>query len=236
MTGAIAGLPITIHADDTDIYLTTGAVTSDVQANVLFVLDTSGSMTNKDDTGVTRLDRMKQALHEILDSANNLNVGLMRFHHRGGPVLYPVADINAPAVTVENLGDAGAVNSVTVRLSDPADDADEDTVGKVTLDGVRINVGKILEAAETPLEVQISAVVDDVEENLASGALDATGSVLELVGGAGEQIIGLRFSGVAIPEGALVVSAEIEFEVAELKTGAASTVDLDVWRLPHLVY
>ena len=128
LTGGIAGLPITIHADDTDIYLTTGAATSGVQANVLFVLDTSGSMKEKDGTGVSRLDRMKEALHEILDLANNVNVGLMRFHHRGGPVLYPVANINAPAVTVENLGVAGAIDSVAVRLSDPADDADEDAL------------------------------------------------------------------------------------------------------------
>jgi len=229
LIGAVAGLPVTIHADDTDIYLTTGAVTGDVQANVLFVLDTSGSMKNKDGTGITRLDRMKQALHEILDSVSNLNVGLMRFHHRGGPMLYPVADINAPAVTVEDLGVAGAIDSVAVRLSDPADDADEGTLGKVTLDGVRINVGEIFAAAETPLEVQVTVGGDDVEENLATGALDKTRSVLELVGGAGEQIVGLRFSSVAVPEGALVVSADIAFEVAALKTGSESTVDLDVW-------
>ena len=56
---------------------TTGATASGgVQPNVLFVLDTSGSMSATDGTSpaVTRLDRMKDALHQILDTANNVNV------------------------------------------------------------------------------------------------------------------------------------------------------------------
>lgn len=231
LTGAAAGLPLTIHADDTDIYLTTGAVTAGVQANILFVLDTSGSMKNTDSTSppVTRLDRMKQGLHEILDLANNVNVGLMRFHHRGGPVLYPVANINAPAVTVEDLFDPGAVSSVAVRLSNPEDDADEDALGVVTLDGVRTNVGDTTAGTETPLEVAISVGGDDVEETVATGALATTNSALEFVRGGSAQIIGLRFSSVTVPANALIVSAEVEFEVAALKTGAESSVDLDVW-------
>jgi type IV pilus assembly protein PilY1 len=231
LTGVAAGLPLTIHADDTDIYLTTGAVTSGVRANILFVLDTSGSMTNTDGTSppVTRLDRMKQGLHEILDLANNVNVGLMRFHHRGGPVLYPVANINAPAVTVEDLFDPGAISNVTVRLSDPTDDADENALGVVRLDGIRSNVGDTTAGTETPLEVPVSVGGDDVEESLATGALAPANAVLEFERAGDEQIIGLRFSSVTVPAGALIVSAEIEFEVAALKTGAESTIDLDVW-------
>ncbi len=97
IVGLAAALPVQVPADDTDIYLGSTTKIGSIQPNVLFVLDTSGSMSNTDDTDpeVTRLDRMKEALHAILDLATNINVGLMRFHRRGGPVLYPVSDLDA---------------------------------------------------------------------------------------------------------------------------------------------
>ncbi len=83
-------------ADDTDIYVGDAMATEGVIfPNVLFVLDTSGSMTNEDDTGVTRLDRMKSAMSQIISSSNNVNMGMMRFHREGGPVLFPVSNIPA---------------------------------------------------------------------------------------------------------------------------------------------
>ncbi|MCK5364227.1 MAG: hypothetical protein KAR22_14720, partial [Gammaproteobacteria bacterium] len=58
MTGAIAGLPITIHADDTEIYVGNRAFSANVRPNVLLILDTSGSMSAKDGLALDRLDRV----------------------------------------------------------------------------------------------------------------------------------------------------------------------------------
>jgi len=98
-----------VMADDTEIFFSSTSLsgTTTIQPNVLMVLDTSGSMTNQvGDTGLTRLEHMKEAMHTILDNTNNVNIGIMRFHRKGGPVLFPIADINADAGTI--LGSTAA--------------------------------------------------------------------------------------------------------------------------------
>lgn len=81
-------------ASDLDIYLGSGNDTVTYKPNVLFIIDTSGSMSNQDGTGKTRLFRVQQALNEALSGATNINAGLMRFSNKGGPILYPVTDID----------------------------------------------------------------------------------------------------------------------------------------------
>src|SRR5688572_31909567 len=74
------------------------------------------------------------------------------------------------------------------------------------------------------LEVRISSSADDVEER-ASGSVDFTSTDLELVDdGASkpDQTIGLRFTGLGIPQGAIITKAYIQFQVDEVSTGAAA--------------
>ncbi len=84
MTGAVAGLPITIHADDTEIYVGNRAFSANVRPILLLILDTSGSMAATDGQALDRLDRVKIALNAILDDVNDMNIGLARFHTPGG--------------------------------------------------------------------------------------------------------------------------------------------------------
>ncbi|WP_041714518.1 PilC/PilY family type IV pilus protein [Paraglaciecola sp. T6c] len=81
-------------ADDLEIYF--GASTEQVKydPNVLFIMDTSGSMTADDDTNESRMLRVQNALKETLRSVTNVNAGLMRFSDYGGPILYPVRPID----------------------------------------------------------------------------------------------------------------------------------------------
>jgi len=77
------------YADDVDIYLS-----EDIQIdppNVLFILDTSGSM-NFDSvntgswypqTNETRMDVLRESLFSTLDKTKNVNIGLMRFSSNG---------------------------------------------------------------------------------------------------------------------------------------------------------
>lgn len=72
------------------------------------------------------------------------------------------------------------------------------------------------------VEVRVAAGSDDVEQRL-SGGMDLTSSDLELTtDGTTQQVVGLRFPGLAIPAGATVTNAYVQFQVDEVSTGAAS--------------
>jgi chitodextrinase len=72
------------------------------------------------------------------------------------------------------------------------------------------------------LSVQIAASTDDAEEEISSGVMDLTSSDLELGVEKSAQLVGLRFPGVSIPQGASILSASVQFTVDEASTGAAS--------------
>lgn len=84
--------------DDLEIYLGTSDASVEYFPNVLFIMDTSGSMDAYDGTGESRMLRVKNALKETLGSVTNVNAGLMRFSDFGGPILYPVRPIDNPVL------------------------------------------------------------------------------------------------------------------------------------------
>ncbi|MDT8303946.1 MAG: hypothetical protein RQ760_20865, partial [Sedimentisphaerales bacterium] len=69
------------------------------------------------------------------------------------------------------------------------------------------------------LEVRVAAGEDDSEEDVATGAIDLTSSDLEITE-EGEpalnQLVGMRFNGIAIPQGAIITSAYVQFQVDEV--------------------
>ena len=70
------------RADDIEIYFNSAASNNNVdviRSNVLFILDTSGSMDITASSGQTRLQDMKDAMEIVLNSLEDVNVGLMRF-------------------------------------------------------------------------------------------------------------------------------------------------------------
>lgn len=80
--------------DDLDIYLGTSSSAVTYNPNVLFIMDTSGSMTNTDGTGESRMLRVQNALKTALGSSTNINAGLMRFSDYGGPILFPIRGVD----------------------------------------------------------------------------------------------------------------------------------------------
>ena len=68
------------------------------------------------------------------------------------------------------------------------------------------------------IEVRVAAGEDDTEEDVATGAIDMGSSDLEITE-EGEpalnQLVGMRFNGVAIPQGATITSAYVQFHVDE---------------------
>jgi len=74
------------------------------------------------------------------------------------------------------------------------------------------------------LEARISSSADDAEER-ASGSMKFTSSDLELVDDGTkrpDQTIGLRFNGLDIPQGAIITSAYVQFQVDETDTGTTT--------------
>ncbi|MHC4726597.1 MAG: hypothetical protein ACYS17_05155 [Planctomycetota bacterium] len=67
-------------------------------------------------------------------------------------------------------------------------------------------------------EVRVAAGEDDAEEKVASGSIDLTSSDLEITEEGGpedNQLIGMRFNNIVIPQGAVISSAYVQFHVDE---------------------
>ncbi len=233
--GLAAGTPLL--ADDTEIFFGGSSATAGtVLPNVLLILDTSSSMTSKDGGPTTRLDRMKEALRQILDSATNINVGMMRFSggNSGGPVLFPVKNIDQDVCEIEPCDDSGP--NIQVRVSSSADDAEEASDGSVNLTSTDLELvtdPAVSGGTENTLELHIQKGEDDVEEYGTSNALYTTSSDLEFVYDSykgDHQRIGLRFPNVSIPPGAIISEAELEFTVDVQQGG---DISLDIYGHAH---
>jgi hypothetical protein len=73
----------------------------------------------------------------------------------------------------------------------------------------------------TTAEIRVAAGSDDAEER-SSGSMYLTSSDLELVYDQSNQTVGMRFNGVAIPPGATIYNADIQFKVDETNSGPTS--------------
>ena len=77
------------------------------------------------------------------------------------------------------------------------------------------------QAAGTTVESRVAASSDDAEERSA-GSMSLTSTDLELTYDGVTQKIGMRFNGLAIPPGATIVSAYIQFQAKEAQSEATS--------------
>jgi len=76
-------------------------------------------------------------------------------------------------------------------------------------------------AGPTTLEVRVSSSSDDAEES-ASGSVSFTDMYLELVYDASNQIVGIRFRSLSIPQGATILNAYVQFQTASINTDVTS--------------
>ena len=132
----VISLSAPVLADDTEVFFGQRDQSSETNPNVLFVMDTSGSMEAKDGTSNTRLERMKEALHTIVDNSANVNIGLMRFNgsYGGGPVLFPITPIDQQ-MCGESCDQVDLVNKIR---------ADKDDIEEMNSSGYMFTNGYIL--------------------------------------------------------------------------------------------
>jgi type IV pilus assembly protein PilY1 len=165
-------VPATVRAEDTEVFFppqqTTTVVTN---PNILFVIDTSGSMaqtdgqTDANGNPVNRLQRVQTAFTQVLATlGSNVNVGLMRYSALlGGPISFPVAPIDAYLDTVDTTGtgDRTVQQSITDSTSEAYQlTANPKTVtvapATITLNSTNGNIGLRFDAIQIPRGVTVT--------------------------------------------------------------------------------
>jgi hypothetical protein len=80
---------------------------------------------------------------------------------------------------------------------------------------------------QTRLDIPVSASSDDAEENTTTGKINQNSTDLELVDqDAHSQLVGMRFNGLTIPQGASITRAFVQFQTDETYSGTTSLIIL----------
>ncbi len=254
LTGVSA--PVNADNDDTEIYLNSPSSTG--TANILLNLDTSGSMSStvdEDNDGVlesgerSRLEVMKEATIDLLDNMAALNVGLMRYHYYGGPILFPIANLNDFACEIEgNCTAATAVTgtaTITTLMSDNNDDAEEAaSVPVVGLSNTTLTMGSNPGGTSCTTTTITSTVATDndalenkpwIPGGVGAVAGDDSSSDMEFPDDGSQQLGGLIFRNVDpgnVLAGKTITSAFITFTIDETTGDSDEAVHLNILSTP----
>lgn len=113
LLGSVLMAPTCLYADDTEIYFAQADASNEANektANVLFLIDTSGSMCDRPGGGRdcsrsdTKMFQLKQAFSQVVDGlSDGVRIGVGKFNGGydsngyGGYVFYPVSNMDAAA-------------------------------------------------------------------------------------------------------------------------------------------
>ncbi len=211
-----------VWADDTEIFFA-DVSEGEISPNILFIVDTSGSMRNEvPGTNKSRLQNVQEAMEELLNNLFDVNVGLMRFSNPGGPVLYQIDYIDRNV----NETEAGIIDE-EVLVSAGNDDAQQVTnTGQVIVDSNRLkmNIVRVGEAADPTFDLNYDS--EDAEER-SNGCMRTGSEDLEIVrDNSAYQSVGLRFSGLDIPDNATITNAYVTFTVDNPRDGGLAEIDI----------
>jgi uncharacterized protein YjiK len=126
----------------------------------------------------------------------------------GGPGTVSFGDASA----VDTSASFSVAGTYVLRLT--ADDGELTASDEVTVTVVE-------GGGQVTLDVRVASGADDAEER-ASGSIYISSSDLELVYDGSDQTVGMRFTGVTIPQGATILTAYVQFQVDESTSGATS--------------
>ncbi|MFZ0486412.1 MAG: hypothetical protein WAL83_05395, partial [Arenicellales bacterium] len=190
-----------LRADDAAIYV--NKVPSAETPNVLFTIDTSGSMDTVVPNGTqTRIEAVKSALTDLVTTTSNLKAGLERFHYElGAPIVFPVINLDSAP---DFLNGSVSVSSIDRSSDDAAERNDQVYLDDRSLNLTQIQTGG--DATVNTLELSPLTSNDDDEAGTA-GNETLTSPDLDV----GQTNAGVRFPGVTIPRNATILHAEVEF-------------------------
>lgn len=203
----VTSLPAVSVADDTEVFFDRRSAADNNETNVIFMFDTSGSMRNFDDGNYSRMTRMKQAMVDVIDSVDSVNIGMGAFNgwNVGGSILYPATDVNSDVCKNASCDEV----SLRVPIQDTDDDGEEWEDGRMSLEETYLDFARGIDYdTSVTLNVPISTGSDDIIQ-LADGTMLSSGTDINLFGldEAAQHTVGLRFDKVNIPAGASVVNA-----------------------------
>jgi type IV pilus assembly protein PilY1 len=205
------------YADDTSIYVNAPVR---VDSNILFILDSSGSMTeNVSGSNQTRMDAVKQAMTQLINDEGNLNMGLERFHYYlGAPIVFPITPLNS---NPDFLGQ----NIAVAPVSGSADDAEEYEGGTVLLTDALLDITVATPATPPSAEIKMEeSIIGDHDQNVDQWESGGQGTGSEDID-IGERVSALRFRDIDVEKNATILSAEIVFTGnAEDLSGETHTV------------
>jgi len=225
------------HSDDTEIYFSSGSTTGNtgevIRPNVLFILDTSGSMTDTipEAGGAKRIDVMKDAVKQVLNDVEDVNVGLMRYtNDDGGPVLFPISYIDGDVSDVVGEVVDPITLSYEAAITNGANDGEQNmssnlvTLGEPVLEYVEVGASTATIGTAQNLEFVIDAGERDAEEIVGggdNGDVDDDSNDLNFVT---SNLVGLRFPDVDDDSGdndlrnAIITHAYLDFQIRTKKT------------------
>jgi hypothetical protein len=157
-----------------------------------------------------------------------------------GSLTLTKASSNTTLVPTANIVFGGSGANRTVTVTPAVNQSGTATITLTVSDGTNTASDTFMLTvvdAATPLTltVPLAASADDAEES-ATGAVNLTSTDLELVNddatSAGDQLVGLRFAGLAIPQGAIITSATIQFTADEAQS-ETTTLDITVEAADH---
>ena len=197
--------------DDTEVFFARPAANGSRDANVMFMFDISGSMSRTDGTPYTRITRLKQAVLELLDRAEGVNIGIGAFNGglQGGSVHYPATDLDEDVCP---NGSCGTIR-VAVPVREPADDAEQMPGGEVHLYQGTLDLVQPEPSGVQARSYALGSGADDAVE-LPTGTVELDGAELSFfhaAGRTGATEVGVRFPNVDIPKDARVLEARIRF-------------------------
>jgi type IV pilus assembly protein PilY1 len=164
-------ISISAMGDDLEIYLGTGVTSTTYNPNVLFIMDTSGSMRSKDRTAETRMLKVQNALKTALGSATNINAGLMRFSDFGGPILFPVRGLDSPF-------SPEIIISITSGTDDAYEIDDEVTISSTEIDLTKGPDSVLTGLRYQGLRIPRGAVITSARVRFTSSTLNTSDATL----------------------------------------------------------
>jgi len=212
-------LSVNVSADDTDIFLAVTPDSNKAKPNVLYIIDTSGSMGWAIGGGdsTIRMTAMREAMTEIIGTSNDMNVGLMTFNGNGGPVRLPVTDLDQS--TQQNPNAFQVVSNIAQSSDDAQEVNDASAANNGALDITNNNIflsaqpggtggGGGVTGAQT-ITIPIADRADDINERIDNGQQANPGRNSQILQMRTTRHSALRFQNVNIPPGSLITQANL---------------------------
>ncbi len=206
------------QAEDTEIYFSSGSASGNtsnaILPNVLLILDTSGSMTATvagTNPSQSRMEVMKEAMVDIINGVEDVNMGLMRFTYKnGGAIVLPISPIDDPAGNIVSEPD-DSQRTLTYTVGTSSDDAEEArtadaglgiAVGDVNINDAILNINTLVGGAGGIATAQVNTSDNDADQ---FGTTVSTTTFFFNDG----ALEAARFTGLNIPAAATITNATL---------------------------